>query len=177
MPGSILYSVVIARVAVFSSLCLEMWKFFDFFYIFPVVEHKWLLIKSEHTDPRWLSKTNGGFIITEVPQLFVVSVEDALVNDNLTCEDLGLIEDFAKVSSELSHNKVLSVVQEESIEVILATTNNPKGELILTTNEFENDSFPCMGRAYSEDIMDNYTMQDLSPMGKVIGIRYGYWVD
>lgn len=139
MRKTVFYSIVIAGLAVFSCVPVELDNIEAFVYTFPELEEVEPLPEPELTAPPEVTETDGDIVITEETEELVTNVEEAVANDNLTEENLALIDDFAEVGEEVSDEEVIETVTDEWIEGVLDETVTPSQEFEAIADEFESN--------------------------------------
>lgn len=87
--------------------------------------------------PAQVTETNGSISISNETSLLVQDVVAAVVDDNITEENLSLIEEFSNIAPNVPDNQILDGVDEAWILGVLDGSIQPSPEFLQIQAEFE----------------------------------------
>lgn len=133
---------IILLFLVSSCLPAELDNIQAFEYSFPELEEVGELPEVVVVTPAEELPTEGDLIISEKAEELVVDVVEAVIDDNISDENITIIERFAEVAPEVSDEYINAEVSNEWIEGIFSGDLEPSPEFLRIKEEFEeNEDF------------------------------------
>lgn len=123
----------------------------SFEYTFPGLEEIDPLPELVLTAPAEVIQTNGEIIITKEADELVKDVIAAVIDENITAENLIVIDAFSKLTPEISSDLIIETVTDAWISGILNGTVLPSANLKKIADEFKKN--PALTKYFSQLVL------------------------
>ncbi|MDG1277491.1 MAG: hypothetical protein P8O16_09440 [Algoriphagus sp.] len=133
------FTYIILLLLVGSCLPAELDNIQAFEYSFPELEEVEELPEVVVVTPTEELPTEGDLIVTEKGEKLVVDVVEAVIDDNISEENITIIESFAEVAPEVADDYINTEVTNEWIEGIFNGDVAPSQEFLQIQEEFEDN--------------------------------------
>lgn len=126
---------------VLACVPVELDNIEAFRYTFPELETVKPLPDPAPVKPAPVPFVAGEIVVTKDADELVVDVIEAVIDDNITQENLDVIEVFSNVTPEVKTDKLIETVTNNWIQGVLSGTIQPSVDLVKVAEEFKKDPF------------------------------------